>query len=171
MRYLSAGFGVRRVLSGYETARLPYAVSATVWHDRWRECVSGAPNEIWSYGDQVYEICKKYISIRETMRPYTRELMREAHEKGTPVMRPLFYDFPVDTVCWENEKEYMYGPNILVAPVMERGEKTKEVYLPAGTRWTNVWTKEAFEGGQTVTVATPLDQIPLFTREGYTLEV
>lgn len=135
------------------------------------ECVSGAPNEIWSYGDQVYEICKKYISIRETMRPYTRELMREAHEKGTPVMRPLFYDFPEDTVCWENEKEYMYGPNILVAPVMERGEKTKEVYLPAGTRWTNVWTKEAFEGGQTVTVATPLDQIPLFTREGYTLEV
>ena len=135
------------------------------------ECVSGAPNEIWSYGDQVYEICKKYITIRETMRPYTRELMKAAHEKGTPVMRPLFYDFPEDAVCWDNEKEFMYGPNILVAPVMERGEKTKEVYLPAGTRWTNVWTKEAFEGGQTVTVATPLDQIPLFTREGYTLEV
>ena len=135
------------------------------------ECVSGAPNEIWSYGDDVYEICKKYIEIREAMRPYTRELMEAAHEKGSPVMRPLFYDFPEDKTCWDNESEYMFGPQILVAPVMERGQKTKEVYLPAGTKWTNVWTKEVFEGGQTVTVETPIEQIPLFTKEGFELEV
>ena len=49
-------------------------------------CVSGAPNEIWSYGEEVYEICKKYIRIRENMRPYTRALMQAAHEKGTPVI-------------------------------------------------------------------------------------
>ena len=64
-------------------------------------CVSGAPNEIWSYGEEVYEICKKYIRIRENMRPYTRALMQAAHEKGTPVIRPLFYDFPEDAMCWE----------------------------------------------------------------------
>ena len=114
---------------------------------------------------------QRWLGVRESLRPYIDALYDNAHRHGEPLMRPLFYDFPEDAVCWENEKEYMYGPNILVAPVMERGEKTKEVYLPAGTRWTNVWTKEAFEGGQTVTVATPLDQIPLFTREGYTLEV
>lgn len=85
------------------------------------ECVSGAPNEIWSYGDKVYEICKKYIEMREAMRPYVRRLMEEAHEKGTPVMRPLFYDFPEDKTCWENETQYMFGPEILVAPVMEKG--------------------------------------------------
>lgn len=135
------------------------------------ECVSGAPNEVWSYGDKVYEICKKYLDIRETLRPYTRERMKEAHEKGTPVMRPMFYDFPEDSICWENEVQYMYGPDILVVPVTDAGVERKEVYLPKGAVWTNIWTKETFEGGQTVTVETPIDQIPLFTREGFTLEV
>ena len=135
------------------------------------ECVSGAPNEIWSYGDKVYEICKKYINIREAMRPYVRTLMEAAHEKGTPVMRPMFYDFPEDAVCWENEKQYMFGPDVLVAPVLNRGEIKKDVYLPKGATWTEVWTKEVYEGGQTVTVDTPIDQIPLFTREGFVLEV
>ena len=78
-------------------------------------------------------------------------------------------DFPEDPMCWENESQYLYGPDILVAPVMERGEKQKEVYLPKGAVWTNVWTNEVWEGGQSVTVETPLDQMPLFTREGYTL--
>ena len=54
-------------------------------------CCSGAPNEVWSYGEEVYEICRKYMELRERIRPYTRSLMAEAHEKGTPVMRPLFY--------------------------------------------------------------------------------
>ncbi len=135
------------------------------------ECVSGAPNEIWSYGEEVYEICKKYIEIREGMRPYVRSLMEAAHEKGSPVMRPLFYDFPEDKVCWDNETEYMFGPDVLVAPVMEKGQTEKEVYLPAGAKWTNVWTKESFEGGQTVTVETPIEQIPLFTRNDFVLHV
>ena len=135
------------------------------------ECVSGAPNEIWSYGDEVYEICKKYIELREAMRPYIRTLMEAAHEKGTPIMRPMFYDFPEDKVCWENESQYMFGPDILVAPVMERGQKKKEVYLPKGSTWTNPWTGESYEGGQKVTVETPLEQIPLFTRDNFKLEV
>ena len=86
-------------------------------------------------------------------------------------MRPLFYDFPEDKVCWENEKEYMYGPDVLVAPVMERGVKTKEVYLPTGASWTNIWTGETFEGGQTVTVETPLDKLPVFTKNDFRIEV
>lgn len=55
---------------------------------------SGADNEVWTYGEEVYEICKKYMEIREKIRPYIKTLMQEAHEKGTPVMRPLFYEFP-----------------------------------------------------------------------------
>lgn len=133
------------------------------------ECVSGAPNEIWSYGDKVYEICKKYIEMREAMRPYVRRLMEEAHEKGTPVMRPLFYDFPEDKTCWENETQYMFGPEILVAPVMEKGQEEREVYLPAGAEWKNVWTGECFKGGQTVTAAAPIEQIPLFTKNEFEL--
>ena len=133
------------------------------------ECVSGAPNEIWSYGDKVYEICKKYIEMREAMRPYVRRLMEEAHEKGTPVMRPMFYDFPEDKACWDNETQYMFGPEILVAPVMEKGQTQKEVYLPTGAVWKNVWTGETYEGGQTVMVPTPIEQIPLFTKNDFEL--
>lgn len=134
-------------------------------------CVSGAPNEIWSYGDEVYDICRKYIELREQMRPYIREQMKAAHEKGDPVMRPLLYDYPQDNKAWEVEDEFMFGPDILVAPVTDRGEEEKEVYLPAGSLWTNVWTGEQTEGGRRVTVKTPIDKIPLFTTNGYHLEV
>jgi alpha-D-xyloside xylohydrolase len=57
-------------------------------------CTSGAANEVWSYGETVYGICKKYMMLREQLRDYTRELMRQAHEKGSSVMRTLFYEFP-----------------------------------------------------------------------------
>ncbi len=134
-------------------------------------CVSGAPNEIWSYGDKVYGICKKYLWIRENMRPYTRKLMKEAHEKGTPVMRPLFYDFPEDCACWEKESQYMYGPNVMVVPIMEAGVDKIGVYLPKGAVWMNVWTKKTWEGGQSIEVETPLDQMPLFVRDGFVLDV
>ncbi|AJG99235.1 family 31 glucosidase [Clostridium beijerinckii] len=129
------------------------------------ECVSGADNEVWSYGDKVYEICKKYLKIREAMMPYITTLMEEAHKKGTPVMRPMFYDFPDDKLCWENESQYMFGPNILVAPIMEKGQTEREVYLPSGSNWTNAWTKEKMEGGKTILVDAPIDQIPLFLRD------
>ena len=84
-------------------------------------------------------------------------------------MRPLFYDFPEDKVCWDNESEMMYGPDILVAPVMERGQTTKEVYLPAGASWTHIWSGETYEGGQTVAVDAPLDKLPVFTKNDFRL--
>ena len=86
-------------------------------------------------------------------------------------MRPLFYDFPQDCTCWENESEFLYGPDVLVAPVMERGQFTKNVYLPAGARWTHIWTGKTYEGGQTVPVDAPLDQLPVFTKDDFRLDV
>ena len=133
------------------------------------ECTSGAPNEIWSYGEDNYEILKRYIGYREHMRPYIRTLMKAAHEKGDPVMRPLFYDFPDDPKCWENEKQFMFGPDCLVTPVMTKAQKTAEVYLPEGVEWTDVWTGKKYSGGMTVTVETPIDQIPLFGRNGFSI--
>lgn len=134
-------------------------------------CVSGAPNEIWSYTEEVYEICKKYIEVREQMKPYISQIMKEAHEKGTPVMRPLFYDFSEDALCWENEKQYMFGPNVLVAPIMEEEQRQIEIYLPKGAMWKNAWTKEVFDGGQTVLVEAPIHQIPLFTKNEFKLNL
>lgn len=125
---------------------------------------SGAENEIWSYGPAVYEICKKYIALREKMRPYVRGLMQEAHEKGTPVMRPLFYDFPQEEAAWSVEDEYMFGPDVLVAPVLYEGQRERAVYLPAGT-WVNLHDKKEYDGERTVNVEAPLEALPVFVRK------
>ena len=134
-------------------------------------CVSGAPNEIWSHSKDVEKILESYIRIRENMRPYVRSLMLQAHEKGTPVMRPLFYDYAEDAASWDIEDEYMFGPDILVAPVTESRQSEREVYLPKGSTWTNAWTGEKIEGGVRICVNAPLEQIPLFTTNGYTIPV
>lgn len=125
-------------------------------------CLSGAPNEVWSYGEEVYEICKKYLNVREEMRDYTRELHKSAHEKGDPIMRPMWYEFPDDKKAWEIEDQYMYGEKYLVAPVLEAEVKTRKVYLPQGS-WKGVDGKD-YEGGKTVEVETPLSTMPVFTR-------
>jgi alpha-D-xyloside xylohydrolase len=87
--------------------------------------------------------------VRERLKPYIKTLMQAAHENGTPVMRTLFYEFPCDSTCWDIADEYMFGPDLLVAPVMEAGMTKREVYLPAGTEWKNIWNDEILAGGQT----------------------
>ena len=134
-------------------------------------CVSGAPNEVWSYTDQVTGILSDYLRLRERMRPYVTQLMEQAHEKGTPVMRPVFYDFPEDAAAWDVESEYMFGPSVLVVPVTEKDCRQVRAYLPAGAQWTNAWTGERFDGGQWITADAPIEQIPLFTRDGFALPV
>ena len=95
-------------------------------------CASGADNEVWSYGPEAFEICKKYLRLREEMRDYTRKLMEEAHTKGLPLMRAMFVEFPDDPVCWELEEQYMYGDKYLVAPILNLGQRARKVYLPSG---------------------------------------
>ena len=128
-------------------------------------CCSGAANEVWSYGEKVYEICRKYMEYRERMRPYTRRLMKEAHEKGTPVMRTLFYMYPEDSACWDVEDEYMYGSDVLVAPVLYAGQTKRSVYLPEGDNWVEFATGKEYTGGQRVVADAPLDVIPVFVRK------
>ncbi len=127
-------------------------------------CRSGSPNEVWSYGDEVYKICKKFLTLRKELQPYTAQLMQEAHEKGTPVMRTLFYEFPNDPLAWEIEDEYLYGYKYLVAPVLELNVRSRSLYLPAGCRWKNMESGELFDGGQKITTEAPLDVIPVFER-------
>ncbi|EET61166.1 hypothetical protein BRYFOR_06811 [Marvinbryantia formatexigens DSM 14469] len=129
-------------------------------------CLSGAPNEVWSYGDTVYNICVKYLNLREQMRDYTRELMKEAHEKGTPVMRTLFYEFPEDKTAWEVEDEYLYGSRVLAAPVLEAGAKTRRVYLPgSGVIWKDAWNGQEYPGGSWITVQVTLEDMPVFVKK------
>ena len=126
-------------------------------------CLSGAPNEVWSYGDEIYQICVKYLRIREELRSYIREAMEQAHEKGTPVMRPLFYGYPKDATAWEIEDEYLFGNSILVAPVLELGARSRRVYLPKGARWKEYEGEAIHNGGGWIEADAPLDRIPVYT--------
>ncbi len=143
------------------------------WHEREqefrngvRQLTSGQDNEVWSFGEDNYEILKKYLFIRENLRPYIRTCMQQASESGSPVMRPLFYDFPEDPASWEVEDSYMFGPDLLVSPVMEAGADSRTIYLPRGAQWTDAYTHKVYEGGQTVTVPAPIDVIPVMVRDG-----
>ena len=71
------------------------------------------------------------------MRDYTRDLMKTAHEKGDPVIRALFYEFPADKRCWDITDQFMFGTDILVAPICHKGAMSRTVYLPRGARWTH----------------------------------
>jgi alpha-D-xyloside xylohydrolase len=132
---------------------------------------SGADNEVWSFGEDVFKVLKKYLLLRERLRPYIKEQMKLTADKGTPIMRPLFYDFPKDAAVWNVDDAYMFGPDILVAPVMEDNEDKRKVYLPDGATWTNAWTGESFGGGRTVSVPAPIDIIPLFLKNNAKLPI
>ena len=131
-----------------------------------RQLTSGQDNEVWSFGEENTPILCKYLFIRERIRPYVRQLMKDAHETGAPVMRPLFYDFPKDKQAWQTEDCYMFGPDMLVAPVMEAGVTERSIYLPVGATWKDAYTGKVYEGGQTVTVPAPIDVIPVMLRDG-----
>lgn len=127
---------------------------------------SGADNEVWTFGEPAYAIIKDLLFLRERLRPYIMTQMQLAHEKGVPPMRPLFFDFPEDSQCWMVEDQFMFGPDILVAPVLHQGAIQREVYLPEGASWADAWTGAVLEGGQWVTANAPLNRIPLFLRDG-----
>ena len=127
---------------------------------------TGADNEVWSYGEKNCEIMVKFIHVREAMRDYTRSLMKEAHEKGTPIMRAMFYEFPTDEVCWDIKDAYMYGPNILVAPICYEHAMGREVYLPKGASWTHAGTGELYEGGKSYFIEAGIETLPIFLRDG-----
>ena len=90
--------------------------------------------------------------------------MKEAHETGAPLMRTMFYEFPEDKVCWDLTDQYMFGDRYLVAPILQAGVNSREVYLPSGT-WENMNDHQVYEGSRTVTCEAPLDVIPVFIRK------
>ena len=124
---------------------------------------TGQPNELWSYGEDNYEIMKKYYNIRIEMHDYIKKLYEEAHENGSPLIRAMFYEFPEDEKCWNIDDQYMFGEKYLVAPVFELNRFEREVYLPDG-KWKLTSTGEVFDGKQTVTVDAPIEYMPVFER-------
>lgn len=123
-------------------------------------------NEVWSYGKEAEPILEKYLRLRYELMPYIYSIAYRTYQTGAPFTRALFMDFPSDPKVFNIPDEYMFGPAFLVAPVTEQGATSRSVYLPAGSDWYNFWTNERIHGGQSVTVAAPIDTIPLFVRAG-----
>lgn len=157
-------FGVFSPVMRLHGERLPHIKPMQEMIDGVAQMFSGSDNEIWSFGEENYEIMKNYILMRERLRPYIRSCMEEAHKKGTPIMRTMFYEFPEDPVCWNCDSQYMFGADILVAPIFEFNQRSRDVYLPKNQLWKNAKTHEIIEGGKTVTADAPIDEIPLFVR-------
>lgn len=126
---------------------------------------AGGPNEIWKFGDRAYAVIEKLIRLRERLRPYIHRQMEITSQTGMPIMRPMFYGFPDDEKCYELDDQYLFGSDILFAPIMERGQTSRKVYLPKD-RWVLTMNGNVYEGGQTVTVHAELEQFIAFVPEG-----
>lgn len=151
-------------------ARQPFEELEQTWRDGVKQFTSGQPNEIYSYGERVFRILKKYLLIRDSLREYLLTLMKEAHETGMPLMRALFLVYPEDAGSWEAEDEYLLGGDILVAPVTEAGQRQKAVYFPGEEIWISAADRTPYRGGSRAVVEAPLDKIPVFVRKGAGIE-
>ena len=149
--------------------RLPYPVRDIFNPDGF--CGSGGPNEVWSFGEKAYQIITKYMKLREKLIPYLMKQMDLASQDGTPVMRPLLYNFPKDQRVYEIGDQYMFGPDLMVAPVVEKEASSRKVYFPEGAVWTDARNKKNYQGGAAYEIETPIDVIPLYYKDGADLKL
>jgi alpha-D-xyloside xylohydrolase len=192
MPYWSTDIGGWQYLPGYHKPERPPLIDPSDARDevghyddypelyvRWFEYGAFQPNfrthgsrpqnEVWSYGKQAEPILEKYLKLRYTLMPYIYSLGHMSHETGAPFMRGLFMDFGSDPAVADIGDEYMFGPALLIAPVIEQGMTSRSVYLPAGADWYNFWTSEKLHGGQRIVVQAPIDTLPIFVRAGSVL--
>ncbi len=126
---------------------------------------SGADNEIWSYGEENFKILKELVLLRERLRPYIEKHMAIASKQGVPLMRPMFFDYPEDEICYSLDEQYMFGDDILFAPVTKQGATEKQVYLPEG-EWVLTKNKEIYKGGKSYTIDVKINEFVAFTKKG-----
>jgi alpha-D-xyloside xylohydrolase len=145
--------------------------NSSLAHPESSDPTRGGPNEVWSFGERAYKIIREILFLRERLRLYIMKQMKLASTKGTPPMRPLFFDFPDDAAAQNVDDQFMFGPDLLVAPVLHAGATKRKVYLPAAANWTDAWTGKKLKGGQTIHAAAPLEKIPLYLRAGRKLPI
>lgn len=122
--------------------------------------------EPWAFDEQTKAINRKYIELRYTLIPYLYDVMRESEQTGLPVMRPLVLEFQNDPAVADINDEFLCGDALLIAPVVQQGQRTRAVYLPESANWVDFWTHETFAGGQNILRDAPLDLCPIYVKEG-----
>jgi alpha-D-xyloside xylohydrolase len=122
-------------------------------------------NELWTY-DKVYPGLLAIDRLRYRLLPYVYSLAWKVTSEDYTIQRPLVMDFRADPATWDVGDEFLFGPAILVSPVLKEHATARPVYLPAGAHWYDFWTGERIAGGVNVNVPAPLDRIPLNVRAG-----
>lgn len=124
--------------------------------------------EPWNFAPEFEAVMKKYVEFRYQLLPYIYNQFERHIREYDPILRPLFYDYPQDTVTENLNDEFLLGESLLVAPVTKPGKFAREVWLPEGM-WIDYWTKETVCGGQYVLKEAPLDVLPLYVRDASVL--
>ncbi|MFN7949755.1 MAG: glycoside hydrolase family 31 protein [Blastocatellia bacterium] len=148
--------------------RLPWGWNTgELGHNEIASYTGGAANPDLSelHNAEVEPICKKYLELRYRMMPYLYSAVRETHETGLPIMRALWLHYPDDAVAVARGDEYLWGRDVLVAPVVEKGATARRVYLPRG-EWFDFWTEEKLAGGREISRPVDLATMPLYVRAG-----
>lgn len=133
---------------------------------------TGADNEVWSFGEENTPILSELVKLRYRLIPYISKQMDYASDAGIPVMRPMFMNYPKDPVCYETGDQYMFGDDILVAPISVKGMTSRKVYLPEG-KWiavnrcyVNRNELKVIDGGQWILANAQIDEFIVYIREG-----
>jgi len=125
-----------------------------------------------AYDAELIALWRLYARLHTRLADYSFAQAKIAHQTGMPIVRPLFLAAPNAPAAWSNWWTYLYGPDILVSPVWKKGQRTQEVYLPAGAKWRDAWNPEKiYAGGQTIRVNSELTQLPIFVRVGSKVEL
>ncbi|MFC0624170.1 alpha-xylosidase [Kribbella deserti] len=128
---------------------------------------SGSYRVPWAFDEEAVQVLRAFTKLKLALMPYLVTVATEAHEQGTPMMRPMLLEFPNDPAVAYLERQYMLGPDILVAPVMSRSGEVR-FYLPEGT-WTHLLSGEQVEGSRWITQTYGFDSLPVFVRQGAVL--
>jgi sulfoquinovosidase len=175
-RAIGGAYGFTTDIGGYHDIG-PYQPTTKELFLRWAEwaalsplfrlhgSVSAGVHAPWTYDGQTVRIYKRLTRLHLRARPLILRLWRQADRTGIPITRPLWLQFPHDATAAQQDQEWMLGSKVLVAPVVEQGATTRDVYLPRGC-WRARGHGRRLGGGRTVTVAAPLRRLPYFTRCG-----
>jgi alpha-glucosidase (family GH31 glycosyl hydrolase) len=148
--------------------RLPWGWNTgELGHNEIANYTGGAANPDLSelHNAEVEPICRKYMELRYRLMPYLYSAVWECHKTGLPIIRALWLHYPNDAVAAGRGDEYLWGRDILVAPVTEKGATARQLYVPHGL-WYDFWTEDRVEGGREITRAVDLATMPLYVRAG-----
>ena len=143
----------------YESEMFARAIAFTVFMPNIQ--THGTVRNVYELTEETQQIYRNFLALREELIPYITTLTQYAAQTGIPVVRHPVLHFQNDTGVYNVNTQFMLGDALMVAPILERGEDTREVYLPEGS-WTNLLTGETVYGGQTITVTANLGQVPVF---------